>query len=108
MVPARWRERLGTRALAERDCGSLLFFFSSRRRHTRCLSDWSSDVALRSLAFGRRIPQCLAAPSTFFFLRLQRMKLLPPEFARGKRGWFPWVRSAHGHANRVRKSCRAK
>src|SRR6476659_6469540 len=23
-----------------------LFFFSSRRRHTRCLSDWSSDVAL--------------------------------------------------------------
>src|SRR5437899_4377867 len=22
------------------------FFFSSRRRHTRCLSDWSSDVAL--------------------------------------------------------------
>src|SRR5205814_3867140 len=22
----------------------LLFFFSSRRRHTRCLSDWSSDV----------------------------------------------------------------
>src|SRR5471030_3001132 len=32
-------------------CGSsrehapwLLFFFSSRRRHTRCLSDWSSDV----------------------------------------------------------------
>src|SRR5436853_2596091 len=22
------------------------FFFSSRRRHTRCLSDWSSDVSL--------------------------------------------------------------
>src|SRR5437899_11134089 len=21
-----------------------MFFFSSRRRHTRCLSDWSSDV----------------------------------------------------------------
>src|SRR5439155_1243263 len=47
-------------------------------------------------------------PSTFFFLRLQRMKLLPPEFARGRRGWFPWIRSAHGHANRVRKSRRAK
>src|ERR1035441_10376355 len=29
------------------------FFFSSRRRHTRCLSDWSSDVCssdLRSMA----------------------------------------------------------
>jgi hypothetical protein len=24
------------------------------------------------------------------------MKLLPPEFARGKRGWFPWIRNAHG------------
>src|SRR5258705_155251 len=23
---------------------ALFFFFSSRRRHTRCLSDWSSDV----------------------------------------------------------------
>src|ERR1035438_10058975 len=25
-------------------CSSDLIFFSSRRRHTRCLSDWSSDV----------------------------------------------------------------
>src|SRR5258705_62084 len=24
--------------------GRMIFFFSSRRRHTRCLSDWSSDV----------------------------------------------------------------
>src|ERR1039458_1086498 len=28
-------------------CG--LFFFSSRRRHTRCLSDWSSDVCSSDL-----------------------------------------------------------
>src|SRR5262245_49061117 len=28
---------------------SLLFFFSSRRRHTRCLSDWSSDVCSSDL-----------------------------------------------------------
>src|SRR5258705_5378685 len=27
------------------------FFFSSRRRHTRCLSDWSSDVCSSDLAF---------------------------------------------------------
>src|SRR5205814_5846711 len=26
-------------------------FFSSRRRHTRCLSDWSSDVCSSDLAF---------------------------------------------------------
>src|SRR5207253_336991 len=79
------------------------------RRIPQCLAAPSTFFFLRlQRSFGRRIPQCLAAPSTFFFLRLQRMKLLPPEFARGKRGWFPWIRSAHGHANRVRKSCRAK
>src|ERR1035441_10813608 len=27
----------------------LRFFFSSRRRHTRCLSDWSSDVCSSDL-----------------------------------------------------------
>src|SRR5205814_6818215 len=29
------------------------FFFSSRRRHTRCLSDWSSDVCSSDLPFSR-------------------------------------------------------
>src|SRR5205814_3114362 len=28
-----------------------LFYFSSRRRHTRCLSDWSSDVCSSDLHF---------------------------------------------------------
>src|SRR5438045_9638283 len=27
------------------------FFFSSRRRHTRCLSDWSSDVCSSDLPY---------------------------------------------------------
>src|SRR2546429_4441642 len=29
----------------------LFFFFSSRRRHTRCSRDWSSDVCSSDLAF---------------------------------------------------------
>src|SRR5947199_2539126 len=29
--------------------GGRWFFFSSRRRHTRCLSDWSSDVCSSDL-----------------------------------------------------------
>src|ERR1039458_10548222 len=29
--------------------GCCFFFFSSRRRHTRCLSDWSSDVCSSDL-----------------------------------------------------------
>src|SRR5262249_57572702 len=33
------------------DVGSL-FFFSSRRRHTRLVSDWSSDVCSSDLAMG--------------------------------------------------------
>src|SRR5205814_6664693 len=36
-----------------------LFFFSSRRRHTRCLSDWSSDVCSSDLA----VLECLALPA---------------------------------------------
>src|SRR5437899_2446268 len=36
--------------------GATCFFFSSRRRHTRCLSDWSSDVCSSDLQPG-------AAPS---------------------------------------------
>src|SRR5207247_6365260 len=32
-------------------CGRL-FFFSSRRRHTRSTRDWSSDVCSSDLAFG--------------------------------------------------------
>src|SRR5262245_65107069 len=40
-------------SLFELVCVSLyflfFFFFSSRRRHTRCLSDWSSDVCSSDL-----------------------------------------------------------
>src|SRR2546422_1900712 len=35
-------------------CGSSCFFFSSRRRHTRCSRDWSSDVCSSDLARERR------------------------------------------------------
>src|SRR5438045_8010803 len=31
------------------------FFFSSRRRHTRCLSDWSSDVCSSDLGARERV-----------------------------------------------------
>src|SRR5258705_10324448 len=36
-----------------------IFFFSSRRRHTRCLSDWSSDVCSSDLqAYSREQGSC--------------------------------------------------
>src|SRR5471030_1602341 len=34
----------------EKDSRERFFFVSSRRRHTRCLSDWSSDVCSSDLA----------------------------------------------------------
>src|ERR1035438_8745915 len=43
----------------------LFFFFSSRRRHTRCLSDWSSDVCSSDLEVRRILPSC------FFSQRLR-------------------------------------
>src|SRR5205814_3140380 len=44
-------------------CTSFPFFFSSRRRHTRCLSDWSSDVCSSDLSCAAqdRAPQDRAA-----------------------------------------------
>src|SRR5208282_6935655 len=42
----------GANVLSERD----FFFFSSRRRHTRCYRDWSSDVCSSDLeAHGRSV-----------------------------------------------------
>src|SRR5256884_3873920 len=47
------------------DCTSCLyfiFFFSSRRRHTRCSRDWSSDVCSSDLAgYLKRIPPAAVA-----------------------------------------------
>src|SRR5262245_42279715 len=41
------------------------FFFSSRRRHTRCLSDWSSDVCSSDLSViipdGEKTTQCISS-----------------------------------------------
>src|SRR5207245_7190758 len=44
---ARWRAT-DWAARCARGAGSL-FFFSSRRRHTRCYRDWSSDVCSSDL-----------------------------------------------------------
>src|SRR6266542_6059843 len=36
---------------------SLFFFFSSRRRHTRCYRDWSSDVCSSDLGLAQVFPR---------------------------------------------------
>src|SRR5258705_9346386 len=41
------------------------FFFSSRRRHTRCLSDWSSDVCSSDLSAPERTFMSVDLPAPF-------------------------------------------
>src|SRR5256884_1618278 len=51
MDAARWRKKGGRCERATIGCKrrSRFFFFSSRRRHTRCSRDWSSDVCSSDL-----------------------------------------------------------
>src|SRR5437899_4177468 len=49
------------------------FFFSSRRRHTRCLSDWSSDVCSSDLGIGMSL----------YAKRLERGRFIWPSPADG-------------------------
>src|SRR5690554_6878719 len=53
MAVARGRNRglSGTDLMECTDVCSLFFFFSSRRRHTRCGREWSSDVCSSDLLF---------------------------------------------------------
>src|SRR6266542_7055192 len=39
----------------------IFFFFSSRRRHTRCYRDWSSDVCSSDLPFRQRRKELVGA-----------------------------------------------
>src|SRR5437899_12658479 len=63
----------------------LLFFFSSRRRHTRCLSDWSSDVCSSDLLRRQVSPPRRRMPMTHAATKpSQARQLEPPRFENGK------------------------
>src|SRR5438093_6665462 len=76
----------------------VFFFFSSRRRHTRLVSDWSSDVCSSDL---------------LVLLRLRRNragKHAGADGAAGGRGSAPRARSAsrRSEERRVGKECRSR
>src|SRR5258706_11497048 len=56
--PARRLQNLGSVWFATIRELLVVFFFSSRRRHTRLVSDWSSDVCSSDLSLSGRIPMC--------------------------------------------------
>src|SRR5882724_13061041 len=53
------------------------FFFSSRRRHTRCLSDWSSDVCSSDLVRGEPAVGHLVPGEELAYLRAARRPAVP-------------------------------
>src|SRR5438045_4510543 len=65
------------------------FFFSSRRRHTRCLSDWSSDVCSSDLPWSAWAVHAYTATGAFMaFLATREV------FAGDFRMAFAWLFAA--------------
>src|ERR1039458_7958759 len=54
--------------LAQQVAERLFHFFSSRRRHPRCLSDWSSDVCSSDLDFSPGLAGGQVMPWSAFFV----------------------------------------
>src|SRR5262245_63556615 len=93
----------------------LYFFFSSRRRHTRCLSDWSSDVCSSDLEL-RKLPAGQPGILLFFDFKsdhpgpvkeVHRLLNLHRDLvtAAGRRSDPPDTRSEE---RRVGKECRSR
>src|SRR5262245_64556305 len=93
---------------------SAYFFFSSRRRHTRCLSDWSSDVCSSDLDF--RFPSNDAIQSDIKPMKLQEMVFgadheLSPVLSVGLRYVHKQIDRAiedRSEERRVGKECRSR
>src|SRR5256885_12134788 len=91
----------------------LVFFFSSRRRHTRLQGDWSSDVCSSDLALS-----VIAVPileELFWRGWLMRWIVLPKHFERVPLGsyapaafWVVAVLFARSEERRVGKECRSR
>src|SRR5437016_6465100 len=73
------------------------FFFSSRRRHTRLVSDWSSDVCSSDL--GGRDEQIHGGPGLDLLLELSRGAEVEPEDDAG---------TPRSEERRVGKECRSR
>src|SRR5438046_8279384 len=89
----------------------MLFFFSSRRRHTRLVSDWSSDVCssdLEARTMISSIPYVLASLRLMLPLASPHSQNLPPGAAVGhaEAGAAALVGYLRSEERRVGKECR--
>src|SRR5262249_58413574 len=79
------------------DCLLFFFFFSSRRRHTRLVSDWSSDVCSSDL---RKIHLEL-------LIRVPLAAMIEVDFPTRGPGYLDLAR-ARSEERRVGKECRSR
>src|SRR2546422_1927985 len=70
------------------------FFFSSRRRHTRCSRDWSSDVCSSDLGFGSEALQFLRGQHSFESVHQRREGDGQPDVVKQPAQVFQRVRHA--------------
>src|SRR5438132_2678909 len=86
---------------------SLFFFFSSRRRHTRSLCDWSSDVCSSDLSRRRSLHIANAfEKAASFDLIHNHYDFLPLSY--GGLVSTPLVTTIRSEERRVGKECRSR
>src|SRR5437899_12608863 len=89
------------------------FFFSSRRRHTRCLSDWSSDVCSSDLIYHWQTNTAtggFVAPGTDFDSFMGTVKKIgaQPIIIANYGTGTPQEAAARSEERRVGKECRSR
>src|SRR5690606_39402474 len=86
-----------------------LFFFSSRRRHTRFSRDWSSDVCSSDLTRARYEQLMASAPSQLDWSRGMSHFTLMTEMYRDRRPLLPHLAvPSRSEERRVGKGSRAR
>src|SRR5699024_12187179 len=92
--------------MIEVDLGDVLFFVSSRRRHTRSKRDWSSDVCSSDLSPSTscksRWEVTSNSESMIFFIQASQRHPRPP---RSVVGGSPLSHHARSEERRVGKEC---
>src|SRR5438045_8735751 len=91
----------------------MCFFFSSRRRHTRCLSDWSSDVCSSDLEAGFQRAERVATdgqPGVFATLDAGAQRTIGLYFMYDVKQVDPaeWSSPPRSEERRVGKECSAQ
>src|SRR5207245_4190669 len=86
----------------------LCFFFSSRRRHTRCYRDWSSDVCSSDLLFPRRFERIRCAPGDGRNrVSASRVECTASDLLR-RNDFLRTTRRTRSEERRVGKECRSR